>query len=150
MGGGGWRHHATFPLCICSFLGVPLLLYDGLKVTLVVIDENPFVTHGTFGVPTLVALVWNDRVLGLALETGFHGLTLVGHNTMAFTIDTVKLAVTQCAIIRGPGTKHIIPTVKSARRGTTIPLTGMISAIIGDETPFTVHTIIRTVHEGRK
>ena len=146
----GWCHHATFPLCICGFLGVPLFLYDGLNVILVVIDENPFVTHGTFGVPTPVALVWNARVLGLAIETGFHRLTLVGHNMMAFTRGTVKLAVTQCAIIRGPGTTHIIPTVKSATRGTTILLTGMISAINGVERPFTVQTIIRTIHEGRK
>ena len=53
-----------------------------------VIDGNPFVTHGTFGVPTLAALVWNDRVLGLALEAGFHHLTLVGRNMKAFTIGT--------------------------------------------------------------
>ena len=77
-----------------------------------VIDRNPFVTHGTFGVPALVTLVGNDRILGLALETGFHRLTLAGHNMVAFTIGTVKLAVTQGALIRGPGTTHIIPTVK--------------------------------------
>ena len=61
-----------------------------------VIDGNPFVTHGTFGVPTLVALAWNDSVLGSAHEAGFHCLTLVGRNMMAFTIGTVELAVTMC------------------------------------------------------
>jgi len=97
-----------------------------------------------------VTLVGNDRVLGLALETGFHRLTLVGHNMMAFTIGTVKLAVSQGALIRGPGTTHIIPTVKSATRGITFPFTGMIRTIIGVEPPFTVHAIIRTVHERGK
>ena len=106
-----------------------------------VIDENPF------GVPTLVVLVGNDRVLGLALETGFNRLTLLGHHMMAFTIDTVKLVVTQCAIISGPGTTHVIPKVKSATRGTTIPLTGMIPPIVGVEPPFTVQTIIRKFHK---
>ena len=77
-------------------------------------------------------------------------MTLLGHNMMAFTIGTVKLAVTQYPIIRGPGITHIIPTVKSATRGTTIPLTGMIGPIVGVEPPFTVQTIIRTVHKGRK
>ena len=146
----GWRHHATSPLCICKFLGVPVLLYDRLNVTLVVIDKDPLMTYGTFGVSTPVTLTLNARALGLALEAGFHRLTLVGRNMMAFTIGTVKLAVTQCAITRGPGTTHIIPTVKSATRRTTIPLTGMISAVLGVEPPFTVQTIIRTVHEGRK
>ena len=127
-----------------------LFLNHGLNVTLMVMDGHPFSTHGTFGVPALVASVGNDRVLGLALETGFDRLTLVGHNIMAFTVGTVKLAVTQCAIIRGPGTTHTILTVKSAARTTTFPLTGMIRAIIGVEPPFTVHAIIRTVHERRK
>ena len=71
-----WRwccHHATSPLWLfCRFLSVPLLLlYYGLNVASMVIDGHPFVTHGTFGVPTLVTSVGNDRVLGLALETGF-------------------------------------------------------------------------------
>ena len=51
-------------------------------------------THGTFGVPTLVASVGNDRVLGLTLEAGFDCLTLLGHDMMAFTIGTEKLEVT--------------------------------------------------------
>ena len=29
-----WRLHVTSPLCICRFLGVLFLLYDGLNVTL--------------------------------------------------------------------------------------------------------------------
>ena len=41
-------------------------------------DGHPFLTHGTFGVPTLVASVGNNGVLGLALETGFDRLTLLG------------------------------------------------------------------------
>ena len=115
-----------------------------------VIDGHPFVTHGTFGVPTLVALVGNDRVIGLALEAGFDRLTFLGDHMMAFTIGTAKLAVTQGPIISGPGTTHIMRTVKSATGATTIPLTGMIIAIIGVEPPFTVHAIIRTVHIGSK
>ena len=146
----GWRHHVTFPLWFfCRFLTVPLLLCDRLNVTSMFVDGNPFVTHGTFGVPTLVALTWNDRLLGLALETGFYRLTLVVHNMMAFTIGTVKLAVTQCAIIRGLRARHVILTVKSATRR-TFPLTGMIKAIIGVEPPFTVHAIIRTIDERGK
>ena len=113
-----------------------------------VIDENPFVTSGTSGVPTAVALVGNDRVLGLALETGFD--RLLGHNMMAFTIGTVKLAVTQDAIVGGLGTTHIILTVKSATRRTPSPWTGVIGPIVGVELPFTVHAIIRTVHERAK
>ena len=100
--------------------------------------------------PTLVTLVGNDRVLGLVLETGFDGLTLLGNHMMTFAIGTVKLAVTQGAIIRGPGTTHIIKTVKSATRRATFPLTGMIGPIVGVEPPFTVHAIIRTIHKGRK
>ena len=69
---------------------------------------------------------------------------------MAFAIGTVKLAVTQCAIVGGPGATHIILTVKSATRRTTSPLTGMIGPIVGVEPPFTVHAIIRTVHELKK
>ena len=115
-----------------------------------VIDGHPFVTHGTRGVPTLVTSVGNDRVLGLALETGFDRLTLLGDHMMAFAIGTVQLAVSQGAIISGPGTTDIVPTVKSASRGTTIPMTGMIGPIVGVEPPFAVQTIIRTVEEGRK
>ena len=113
-------------------------------------DGHKFLTHGTFGVPTLVASVGNNGVLGLALKTGFDRLTLFGDFMMAFAIPTIKLAVTQTAIIRVPGATHIILTVKAATRRTTFPLTGMIEPIVGAEPPLTVHTIIRTVHEGRK
>ena len=64
---------------------------------------------------------------------------------MAFTIGTVKLAVTQGVIVGGPGATNIIPTVKAATRRAASPLAGMIGAIICVEPP-----IIRTVHEGRK
>ena len=145
--GRGWRHHSTSPLLCWFWL---LFLHHGLNVTLVVLDGHPFLTHGTFGVPTLVTSVGNNRVLGLALETSFDRLTLLGDHMMTFAIGTVKLAVTQGAIIRGPGTTHIIKTVKSATRRATFPLTGMIGPIVGVQPPFTVHAIIRTVDEGRK
>ena len=72
-----------------------------------VLDGHPFVTHGAFGVPALVTSVRDDRVLGLALETGFDGLTLLADHMMTFTIPAVKRAVTQTAIIRRPVTKLI-------------------------------------------
>ena len=136
----GWRHHATSPLWLfCRFLSAPLLLLcDRLNVTLMVIDGHLFVTHATFGVPTLLTSFGNDRVLGLALETGFDRLTLLGYNMMAFAIGTVKLAVTQGAIIRGPGTTHIILTLKSATRRAAVSLAEMVGAIIAVEPPFTV------------
>ena len=115
-----------------------------------VIDGNPFMTHGTYGVPALVTLVGNNRVLGLRLEADFPRLTLVGDHMMAFTIGTVKLAVTQGAIIRGSATTHIIPTVKAPASKAAVPLAGMIGAIVGVEPPFTLQTIIRTVYKGRK
>ena len=91
--------------------------------------------------PTLVMLVRNNGVLGLALETGFDGLTLLGDHKMAFAIGTVKLAVTQGAIVGGPGATHIMLTVKLTARGTTSPLTGVINPIVGVESPFTVYAI---------
>ena len=94
--------------------------------------------------------VGNNGVLGLALETGFDRLTLLGDHMMAFAIGAVKLAVTQGAIVGGPGTTHIILTVKSATRRTTSPLTGVIFPIVGVEPPFTVLAIIPTVHERGK
>ena len=145
--GRGWLHHTTSPRFSWFWLLVP---HHGLNVTLVVLDGHPFLTHGTFGVPTLVTSVGNDRVLGLALETSFDRLTLLGDHMMTFAIGTVKLAVTQGAIVGGPGATHIILTVKSATRRTTSPLTGMISPMVGVEPPLTVHAIIRTVHKGRK
>ena len=53
------------------FLGVPLLLYDGLIVTLMVIYKDPIMTHGVFGVSTPMTLTFDKRVLGLAPETRF-------------------------------------------------------------------------------
>ena len=92
--------------------------------------------------PTLVVLVRNNGVLGLALETGFDGLTLLGDHMMAFAIGTVKLAVTQGAVVGGPGATHIMLTVKSTARGTASPLTGVIGPIVDVESPFTVYAII--------
>ena len=59
-----------------------------------VLDGHPFLTHGTFGVPTLVTLVGENVVLGLALETRFDGLTLLADPMMMFALAAVKLAVT--------------------------------------------------------
>ena len=78
-----------------------------------VLDGHPFLTHGTFGVPTFVTSVGNNRVLGLALKTGFDGLTLLGDHMMAFAIVAIKLAMTQDAIVGGPGATHIILTVRT-------------------------------------
>ena len=88
--GRGWRHHATSPLL--GWFGL-LVFHQGLNVTLVVLDGHPFLTHGTLGVPALVASVRDDRVLGLTLETSFDGLTLLADHMMTFTISAVKLAV---------------------------------------------------------
>ena len=52
---------------------------------------------------------------------------------MTFAIATVKLAVTQTAIISGPGATHIILTVKAPASTAAVPLTGVISPIVGVE-----------------
>ena len=75
---------------------------------------------------------------------------MFGDFMMTFAIPTIKLAVTQTAIIRRAGTMHIILTVKSATRGATSPLTGMIGSVVGVEPPFTVHAIIGAVDKRRK
>ena len=59
-----------------------------------VLDGYPFVTGGTFGVPTLVTFVRDDGVLGLTFETGFDGLTLLADHMMTNAMVAVKLAVT--------------------------------------------------------
>ena len=81
--------------------------------------------------PALVTSVRDDRVLGLALETGFDGLTLLADHMMTFAIATVKLAVTQTAIISEPGATHIILTVKAPAGTAAVPLKGVISPIVG-------------------
>ena len=129
---------------------MPLFLHHGLNVTLVVLDRHQLLRHGIFGVPTLVTSVGNNGVLGLALEAGFDRLTLLSDHTMTFAIGTVKVAVTQGEIVDRPGATHKILTVKSPTSGTTSPLTGVISPIVGVEPPFTVHAMIRTVHERGK
>ena len=110
-----------------------------------VLDGHPFLTHGTFGVPALVTLVADDRVLSLTLETGFDGLTLLADFMITFAWTTVKLAVTQTAILGGAGATHIIRTIKAPTRGAASPLTSVMGPIIGVEPPFTVHTIIGAV-----
>ena len=122
----------------------------GLNVTFVVLNGHPFLTGGTFGVPAPVTLVADDRVLGLTLETRFDGLTLLADFMITFTWTTVKLAVTQTAILGGAGATHIIRTIKAPTRGAASPLTSVIGPIVGVEPPFTVHAIIGSVDKSRK
>ena len=115
-----------------------------------VLNGHPFLTYGAFGVPAPVTLVADDRVLGLTLATGFDGLTLGIDFMITFTLTTVKLAVTQTAILGGAGAPHILRTIKTSTRRATPPLTGVIGPIIGVERPFTVQTIIGAVDKGGK
>ena len=62
---------------------------------------------------------------------------------MTFAIATVKLAVTQTAIISGPGATHIILTVKAPASTAAVPLTGVISPIVGVEPPFGYYLVLR-------
>ena len=115
-----------------------------------VLDGHPFLTRWAFGVPAPVTLVTDDCVLGLTLETGFDGLTLLADFMITFALITIKLAVTQTTILGGAGAPHILRTIKTSTRGATSPLTSMIGPIVSVEPPFTIHTIIRTIHKGRK
>ena len=126
------------------------MLYHGLNVTLMVLDRHPFLTHGTFGVPTLMTLVADDRVLGLTLATAFDRLTLGTDFMITFAMTAVKLAVTQTAILGGAGATHIIRTIKTSTRRAASPLTSVIGPIVGVEPSFTVHTIIGAVDKGGK
>ena len=126
------------------------MLYHGLNVTLMILDRYPFLTHGAFGVPALVTLVGGDRVLGLTLATAFDGLTLSADHMILHTMDTIKLAVTQTAILGGAGATHIIRTIKAPTRGATSPLTSVMGPIVGVEPSFTVHTIIGAVDKRGK
>ena len=107
-------------------------------------------THGTLGIPTLVTLVRDDRILGLTLETGFDGLTLLADHMMTLTLLTVKLAMTEGAIVRRAGATHIIGTIKSTTRFAAFPLTTVMGSVVGVEPSFTVQAIVRAVHERRK
>ena len=127
-----------------------MLLHHRLNVTFMVLDGYPFLTHGAFGVPALVTLVADDRILGLTLATAFDGLTLSADHVILHTMDTIKLAVTRTAILGGTGATHILRTIKAPTRGATSSLTSVMGPIVGVEPPFTVHTIIRTVDKGRK
>ena len=126
------------------------MFHHGLNVTLVVLDGHPFLTHGAFGVPALVASVWDDCILGLALETGFDGLTLLADFMITFAMTAVKLAVTQTAILSRSGATHIIRTVKSTASTAASPLTSVIGPVVGVEPPFTVHAIIGSVDKRGK
>ena len=126
------------------------MFHHGLNVTFVVLDGYPFLTRGAFGVPALVTLVGDDRVLGLTLETSFDGLTLCTDFMITFALTAVKLAVTQTAILSGAGATHIIRTIKTSTRGAASSLTSVIGSIVGVEPSFTVHTIIGAVDKRRK
>ena len=115
-----------------------------------VLDKHPFLTDGTLGIPALVTFVRDDRVLGLTFETGFDGLTLLSDFMMTFAIPTVKLAVTQTAILRGAGATHIILTIKAPTSTAASPLTSVIGPIVGVEPSFTVQAIIGAVDKRRK
>ena len=117
---------------------------------MMVLDGYPFLTYGAFGVPAPVTLVADDRVLGLTLETSFDGLTLGIDFMITFALTTVKLAVTQTAILGGAGAAHILRTIKTSTRGAASPLTGVIGPIIGVEPPFAVQTIIGAVDKRGK
>ena len=127
-----------------------MLIYHGLNVTLMVLDGYPFLTYGAFGVPAPVTLVGDDHVLSLTLATAFDGLTLGIDFVMTFALTTVKLAVTQTAILGGAGATHIIRTIKVPIRGATSSLTSVIGPIVGVEPSFAVHTIIGAVDKRRK
>ena len=137
------------PPLLCWFSLLVLILH-GLNVTLMVLDRYPFLTHGTFGVPALVTLVADDRVLGLTFETRFDRLTLLADFMITFTLTAVKLAVTQTAILGGAGASHIIGTIKASTCGAASPLTSVIGSIVGVEPSFTVHTIIGAVDKRGK
>ena len=126
------------------------MLYHGLNVTLMVLDRHPFLTHGTFGVPALVTLVADDRVLGLTLETRFDRLTLGTDFMITFTWTAVKLAVTQTAIPGRASAPHIIRTIKSTTRGAASPLTSVMGSIIGVEPSFTIQAIIGAIDKRGK
>ena len=115
-----------------------------------VLDRHPFLTHGAFGVPALVTLVGDDRVLGLTLATAFDELTLGIDFMITFALTAVKLAVTQTAILGGAGATHIIRTIKASTRRATPPLTSVMGPIVGVEPSFTVHTIIGAVDKRGK
>ena len=115
-----------------------------------VLDGHPFLTRGAFGVPAPVTLVADDRVLGLTFETGFDGLTLGTDFMITFAWTTVKLAVTQTAILSGAGAPHILRTIKAPTRRATSPLTSVIGSIVGVEPSFTIHTIIGAIDKRGK
>ena len=115
-----------------------------------VLDRYPFLTHGTFGVPTLMTLVGDDRVLGLTLVTAFDRLTLSADHMMLHTMGTIKFAVTRSAILGGADAPHIIRTIKAPTRGAASPLTSVMGSIIGVEPSFTVQAIIGAIHERGK
>ena len=115
-----------------------------------VLNGHPFLTHGAFGVPAPVTLVADDRVLSLTLATAFDGLTLGIDFMITFALTTVKLTVTQTAILGGAGAPHILRTIKAPTRGATSSLTSVMGLIVGVEPPFTVHTIIGAVDKRGK
>ena len=141
-----WHLHATFPI----LLRFCFLLYDGLNVTLVVMDGDPVITRGTFGIFAPMTLAFDDGVLGLALETRFHHLAQFGDKMMSFALDTIKVVMTMRTIIGGSSATNIIWTVKAPTSTTAVILTWMVGSIVSVEALFAIQTIIRMIHESRK
>ena len=128
-----WHLHATFPILLRFFS----LLYDRLNVTLVVMDGDPVITHGTFGIFAPMTLAFDDGVLGLALETRFHRLAQFGDKMMLFALDTIKV-VTMRTIIGGSSATNIIWTVKAPTSTTVVILTRMVGSIVSVEALFAI------------
>ena len=126
------------------------MLYHGLNVTFMVLDRHPFLTRGAFGVPALVTLVADDRVLSLTLATRFDGLTLGTDFMITFAMTAVKLAVTQTTILGGASATHIIRTIKAPTCRATSPLTSVMGSIVGVEPSFTIQAIIGAVDKRGK
>ena len=98
-------------------------------------------TYRTFGISTPVTLTLDDSVLGLS-STRFLLLAQFGFKMMAFAMDPIKHAVTMRAIISGSSATNVVRTVKTSASTAAVSLAGMVGAIVGVETPFTIQTII--------
>ena len=129
-----WHLHATFSILLRFFF----LLYDRLNVTLVVMDGDPVITHGTFGIFAPMTLAFDDGVLGLAVETCFHRLAQFGDKMMLFALDTIKVVVTMRTIIGGSSATNIIWTVKAPTSTTVVILTRMVGSIVSVEALFAI------------
>ena len=110
-----------------------------------ILNEDPLVTHRTFGVAALMAFIGRHCVPGLTLETRFEGLTLLARPMILLATRTIKQAMTGWAIGGGLGPVHVILTTEAPAGRTAFSSTSMIESVIGVEPPFRVHAIIGTV-----